>query len=206
MKIYFVRHGQSILNAQNIYQAKHIKLSSLGIEQTKLLANRLKNVEIDKIIASPYERTKQTAEIIAEKLDKPVVFSEVFKELKRPTEIEGKHVDDPYAKEVKAQIFQNLHNSDYHYSDEETYYDFRSRAIKALEYLEHLNRKNVLVVTHGVIIRMLVAIMFLGKEIKADDFKSFRSVLKTNNTGVTICDYIDSKWRLISWNNFSHLE
>jgi len=206
MKIYLVRHGQSILNAQNVHQGKHIKLSTLGREQVKLLANRLKNVEIDEIIASPYERTKQTAEIIAKKLGEPIIFSEVFKELKRPTEIEGKHVDDPYAKEIKAQIFQNWHNSDYRYSDEETYYDFRSRTIKALEHLESLNKKNVLIVTHGETIRMFVAIMLLGKEIKADDFKSFRSVLKINNTGVTICDYIDNKWRLISWNNFSHLE
>lgn len=206
MKIYLVRHGQSILNAQNVHQAKHIKLSSLGIEQAGLLANRLKGVRIDEIISSPYKRTKQTAEVIAERLNKPIIFSEVFKEFKKPTEIEGKHVSDPYASDIIKQIFQNWHDPNFRYSDEETFFDFRMRSINALEYLEKLNAKNVLVVTHGFVIIMLVSIMLFGREVKSSNFNSFRHIFRIDNTGVTICEYLNNEWRLISWNNFSHLE
>ena len=47
-------------------------LSPDGLEQAKQLAGRLKDIHIDTIFASPYLRTVQTAQIIAEALDKRV--------------------------------------------------------------------------------------------------------------------------------------
>ena len=47
-------------------------LSPDGLEQAEQLAERLKDIPVDTIFASPYLRTVQTAQIIAEALDKRV--------------------------------------------------------------------------------------------------------------------------------------
>ncbi len=47
-------------------------LSPDGLEQAEQLAERLKDIPIDTIFASPYLRTVQTAQLIAEKLNKRV--------------------------------------------------------------------------------------------------------------------------------------
>lgn len=51
-----------------------INLNDTGIAQATKLAEKLKKVSIDLIICSPLPRTKQTAEIIANGRDIPIIF------------------------------------------------------------------------------------------------------------------------------------
>ena len=57
--IYFVRHGQTFDNFNNIIQGNG-DLTPLGVEQAKETAVKLKDVKFDICFCSPLKRTKQT--------------------------------------------------------------------------------------------------------------------------------------------------
>lgn len=64
MKIYLIRHGQVPHNALKIYSNENEDLNQIGIEQAKILKNRIKDINYDVIITSPLVRAKHTANII----------------------------------------------------------------------------------------------------------------------------------------------
>lgn len=79
---YFVRHGETDWNKRGIYQgSSDIPLNDAGIEQAHMIARLLKNEPIAHIVTSPLIRAKQTAEIIAEHLGKPITTIDELKEL-----------------------------------------------------------------------------------------------------------------------------
>lgn len=61
MKLFFLRHGQSVGNMTEDYSISfHGKLSDLGQRQAELMVERLKGIQFDAIIVSPLERAIQT--------------------------------------------------------------------------------------------------------------------------------------------------
>lgn len=67
MKLYFVRHGQTDSNASasnNPSSGDDEPLNTLGIEQSNILAEELKDVKFDAIISSTMNRCVQTADIL----------------------------------------------------------------------------------------------------------------------------------------------
>lgn len=206
MKIYFVRHGESILNLQEIHQNGAVPLSKEGLKQAKRVGKRLTKIPVDRIISSPFARAKQTAELIGEAMGKQVAFSSLFVEIKRPTEIEGRPVHDPEVLTIKTKIVENWHDPHWRHSDEETFYDIKGRAMKALKYLATLKSENVVVVIHGEILRMLVSVMIFGEDLDAHQFKKMRVFFNLSNTGLTICEYEKGSWKLVTWNDHAHLK
>ncbi len=66
MKLLIVRHGQTDWNVQGKAQGRtDTNLNETGIEQAKMLAEKLMDYNIDVIISSPLKRARKTAEIIA---------------------------------------------------------------------------------------------------------------------------------------------
>lgn len=75
----FVRHGQSVGNAENRLQGQSdYPLSEKGRAQARALAQRwqAEKVSFDYVLASPLTRAFETAQIIAAGLDLPAVESE----------------------------------------------------------------------------------------------------------------------------------
>lgn len=64
---YFLRHGQSEANLKGLFagQREDSPLTAKDFEQAKAAAEELKLLHIDRIISSPLQRTRQTAEIVA---------------------------------------------------------------------------------------------------------------------------------------------
>lgn len=67
MRIFLIRHGESIGNARGIHQGQknNFPLSELGKEQVNFLKNRFKDLDISAIYSSDLIRAKETAEIIS---------------------------------------------------------------------------------------------------------------------------------------------
>ena len=66
MELYVVRHGQTEYNRKNLFQGHtDIPLNNVGIEQSKKLASKFRNIELDIILTSPLKRAIQTAEYIS---------------------------------------------------------------------------------------------------------------------------------------------
>ena len=81
-------------------------LSPDGLEQAEQLAERLKNIPIDTIFASPYLRTVQTAQTIAEKLDKRVFLEPGLGEKLSETYFSGE--PEILSRERLAEDFPNV--------------------------------------------------------------------------------------------------
>jgi broad specificity phosphatase PhoE len=64
MRILLARHGETAWNAEGRYQGQEdIALSPVGEAQARALGERLRDVHIDRAVASPLSRAKRTAEL-----------------------------------------------------------------------------------------------------------------------------------------------
>ena len=81
MKLYVVRHGETVFNAQNRYAGStDVPLNDMGKEQALRLAKQLESYKFDFIITSPLIRAQETAEIINRNLNLPIIIMDAFVE------------------------------------------------------------------------------------------------------------------------------
>jgi broad specificity phosphatase PhoE len=205
MLLTLVRHGESEGNASGVHQPSSVGLSERGRQEARAVAQRLSGEAFDTIVSSPFARALQTAEIIGQTLHQPIVQSTLFVEIKRPTEIEGLPMAAAEVVAIKDRILDNWHDAAWRHSDEETFFDLRSRAIEALEFIDRQRVEHLLIVTHGEFMRMLMCVMVLGDGLQPQIFKPWRAFLSTSNTAITRCEYRHGEWRLIIWNDHIHL-
>lgn len=94
MRVLIIRHGETDWNKQGLLQGtKDIPLNETGLEQAEMARESLKNENIDVCYCSPLIRTRQTAEVILNGRDVPVVYDERIVERKFGV-AEGMNVKD----------------------------------------------------------------------------------------------------------------
>ncbi|MDO8487774.1 MAG: histidine phosphatase family protein [bacterium] len=206
MKVYFVRHGESEYNVAERHQHAAVPLSANGKQQAEIVAERFTKIPVDTIISSNYLRALDTAKTIGAKIGKTVEVISLFRERKRPNEIEGLSIKSNKAGQVIEQILENWHNHDWHYSNEENFLDLKNRAQEIIDYLEARTENEILVVTHGGILRVVVLLILLGDQLNSHTFQASFEVLEMANTGITICEKKAGRpWRVLCWSDFAHL-
>lgn len=206
MKIYLVRHGESVGNVTRTHQPEESPLSVEGQRQADKLASRFEGVQVDAIIASPLMRTKQTAEKIAHTVGLPIEFDARLKELKRPSIVVGRSPLDADIAAIWEKIDIHKEDPQFHYADEENFFDMRSRLSDFLQSLPVRRDTSMILVSHGYAIRTLVGLMIFGNDFSAQQFFQMIDHVSTANTGVTVCDYTpDFGWRVITLNDAAHL-
>ena len=108
----------------------------------------------------------------------------------------------------------NKHFSDenWHFSDEENFFDLKKRGIEALEYLLNIKEQRILVVSHGNFIRNLLGIMLRGEDsYSPQDYIDIESTFELGNTSITVAEYKyhwrkdSDTWMIESWNDYAHL-
>ncbi len=224
---YFVRHGQSILNARGIRQGSEGQLSEKGVEQAHITGERLAEEQLatgkrmDVILASPYDRTRETAEIIALHLHakRPVEIVELLHERRNPSAIIGKKADDPEISRIIDMMDRSYHSDEYRFSDEENFTDLRDRAKACLEFLEKRSEKRIVVVTHGIFLKMLIAYMMYRDELTAQGYNKLSFLNPSNNAGITVCacdtgpfgirllaPSREKRWQLVAWDEHFDLK
>jgi broad specificity phosphatase PhoE len=206
MKLYFVRHGETKHNITNVHQNKDTELSYKGIQQAKFVANRFRHIPIDTIISSTYVRAQQTAQEIENVLHKQIFYTDLLIEKKNPSSFVGKNHDDPDVVELKTIMQKNARLTNWHVSDEENFHDVRNRAIEFFDYLKLFKEENILAITHGGFLGVLIGLILLGNKFTHEEYYHFKDVLIQNNTGITLCEFDGRKhWKLITWNDHAHL-
>ena len=76
-----LRHGQTPMSVQKRYAGRSdVPLTDAGVAQAAAAAKRLASAGIDTIVASPLQRTVQTAEQVAAVTGLPVVTEDGFRE------------------------------------------------------------------------------------------------------------------------------
>jgi probable phosphoglycerate mutase len=77
--IYFVRHGETILTPFRKFSGVgplDPELTEEGLEQAATVAQEIAKIKPDVLIASPLQRTRQTAEAIAAMTGLPIIFDD----------------------------------------------------------------------------------------------------------------------------------
>jgi broad specificity phosphatase PhoE len=207
MKCYIVRHGETEGNVAHIHQKGETPLNERGIQQAKALATRFSTVPIDRILTSPLLRAQQTAQIIAKVRALPIQVSDYLSERRYPSEFIDKAPGDIAIQKIMEQIEAHYTQKEWHYSDEENFNDFDKRGKKALGYLESFSAdRNVVVVTHGFMVSMLLLQMMTNKNVGPLDYRQFAHFAVTTTTGITLCEYAPLRgWKLITYNDHAHL-
>lgn len=199
--IYFVRHGESEDNTRPVFQAVESPLSERGREQAEKVAERAVKLDFQALISSEYVRAKETAEAISKATNKTPEYSSLFSERVKPTSINGKPHDDVVSKETSKKWYESLFKKGLKVEDGENYEEIIERADQALDFLKNYSAKNILVVTHGFFLRVLMARVMLGDTLTEENLKHFQSIAAMKNTGLSVLQYSrwndesESKWR-----------
>lgn len=151
MNIYFVRHGETEENIKKTYYGNlDSKLTFKGIQQAKLCGKFLEKIDFEKIFISEKLRTFETAQIIFP--NKKFIIDSRINELNFGI-FEGKTYDELtklYPKEVSK---WKEDWKDFCPKNGESYITFYSRVKSFIDYIKKLNDKNILIVTHGGVVR-----------------------------------------------------
>lgn len=150
IKLYIVRHGQTDYNLKKIVQDNFSTLNETGIKQANIVREKIKDIDYDLIISSPYLRTKQTSKIINIK-NKPIIFDDRLVE-RNMGELAEKHMNyDTY----NAVLYWNykLNLSDRGIEGIQSIFKRAEDFIKYIK--ENYNGKSIIVVSHQAIIRAL---------------------------------------------------
>jgi broad specificity phosphatase PhoE len=157
-KVFLVRHGQDTDNAAGILNGhRDTNLNDLGREQARQVAEKLRDNNVQIIYTSPLKRTYETASIIASILG----INEVIKDgrlIERDFgTLTGKPVSD-IAKYTDKIIVSDRVNYFLEVEGAESFPILLERGRKILEEIKqrHSN-KNVLIVTHGDVGKMIRA-------------------------------------------------
>lgn len=220
MRVYFVRHGQSIsnaavlLNRDNSSQDKGDALTELGWEQGEALGERLKGEGITRIISSPMRRAQETASAIEEVLQVGIEVHDDIFEIQQDTPFYGLPNEQrgPYS----SLVWMKMHDDDpdYRQGDAESFNDIVGRVKRLQSYLEKSGEEHILVVTHGNYLRFFLGCSVLREEFSPRHFQTLWNV-KAANTGISIFDFDDDErfadgivvggWRLVTWMDHRHL-
>lgn len=209
MKIYLVRHGRSVSNTKDLIQDGEDPLSEEGLQQAIFLGQRFKNIPVDIIFSSDFQRAYETAEQIGLNTDKKINILEELREHKKPTSLVGKHYEHQEVAEFDKKSKQNSNDPNWRYEDEESFYEFRDRVLRVLDFIKQRDEKNIVLVSHGLTIRMILALILISpKLLTSEIFDNFKHKTKTLNTGITVIEANPTRnnnLRLVTFNDIAHL-
>lgn len=160
------------------------------------------------IIASPFQRTKETADILAHELKMKVEYSDLLVERRNPTEIIGHSGSEEEVRHIIDRIDKSYHADDLRISDEENFIDLKARAKKLLKYISRRSEKRIIMVTHGIFLKMVASYMMYGDELTASAYNNLSYFNPVNNASMAICKYIPhwfkkDEWQIVVWNDLS---
>ena len=198
--ILLVRHGQTHSNVSGRYMGWIDEdLSEEGVWQADQLSHRLESWSIASAYSSPLRRAQRTAEIIAAPHSIPVSIVDGLGEI-RIGAWEGKYGAEIGAEFPDVWQLWKTDPSTVQMPGGESLAQVRERATASFEDIVKANKGHqVLVVTHDVVVRLLVAYCL-------DTSSSIYRRLEAGNASLAIIQIIDGWRRLRLMNDRGHLE
>ena len=151
LKIFLIRHGETIGNASRVVQHPTDPLSPRGVAQAERLARRLAREGVARIVSSDYARARTTAECLRRETGAPLSFEPLLQE-RSFGDLRGR----PY-----AEIDFDMFGPDYEPPNGESWPVFHARVDRAWarvqQQLAATTDGHLAVVTHGLVCRSLAA-------------------------------------------------
>ncbi|MFG6117865.1 histidine phosphatase family protein [Thalassobacillus sp. B23F22_16] len=160
LKLYITRHGETEWNVQKRMQGwGNSELTDNGVENARILGESLKATAFDAVYTSPSKRTRKTTELILGDRELPVTYEEKLKEI-NVGDWEGQTKE--FIEENYGDAYHSFFNTPHLYEsfNGESFFELRERVEEFLEQLKRTHSSgNILIVTHSVFIKSLLAVM-----------------------------------------------
>lgn len=203
LRIYFVRHGETVWNTLKIFQGRsNSPLTELGVEQAKKLSRHLENINFTKIYSSPQERALQTAKLLLGNRSMEIVTINEFQEINMG-KVEGIPKDE-FEKNYPIE-YHNFWNNAIEYNPNayhgESYDEILERVKVGLEKLIKENSEgDILVISHGVTLKAIFNI------INGKGIDEFSKQPVPDNTSTTVVEYDSNRFKIIKFSDTEHLK
>jgi probable phosphoglycerate mutase len=208
-RIYFVRHAEAQSNANPDFDASKGALDNLtekGQSQAVQLALRFQHIPVEAIYSSAILRAELTAKEIG------IVTGLEPKILPYIKEIKGSFPDKFLFKNVPEDVMieevrKIVHHPIWLPEMDETFNSFKSRIVELKNFLESLEYKHVVVVSHARFIKAFASYIMLGELLTEELSAEISLRLTVGNTAVSKFEYNHdkAKWRIENWNDEVHL-
>jgi broad specificity phosphatase PhoE len=217
-EIYLVRHGETDWNVKSLCQGgrNDIPLNKLGKDQAKktgkyLSEYRQKDSKFDLVLCSPLIRTRETCELICDKIGydlSKVKYMDELKENDRGLVCIGKSheelrkdkfyndyfntrnsiqkIKDPIEKTLNYEKIMKTVENKYEIEKEE---NLRKRIYKIINFIKKTNKKKILIVTHTGYILYFLQYLF-------NIYRVQQSYSGTENCHITLLKYCNNKFNL----------
>jgi len=157
MKIYLVRHGETEWNREEVFRGRlDVPLNENGRRQSQRTGLHLRRMPVARILSSPLMRARQTAEIIAEEVLKPVQAMEELTDMGFGT-WEGLPLVEVRRRFPRELEVWAREPHKWRIEGAETLQDVRKRLLRALKGIR--GEEDVIVVTHRVVCKVLACLL-----------------------------------------------
>ncbi|WP_449619631.1 histidine phosphatase family protein [Robertmurraya sp. Marseille-Q9965] len=200
LQLFFVRHGETEWNVEKRLQGRrNSELTENGVRDAALLGERLATTDFDAVYASPSKRTVETAELIMGERTLPFKKDERLMEIDLG-EWEGRTVDEIQRSEPELYYLYQENPSQFKGTGE-NFQDVKNRVEAVLaELVDAYPSGNLLIVTHGVVIKVLQTIF------KNRSLDLVWEPPYIEGTSLTIVKIEDGKRELLLEGDISHKE
>ncbi|MBH96921.1 MAG: phosphoglycerate mutase [Rhodospirillaceae bacterium] len=191
MSILIIRHGETALNAARVVQPPSTPLNAQGQEQAELLATRLTQFKLGRIISSDYTRAHMTAVAVQQHQEVPVELEPLLRE-RNFGDIRG----TPYS-ELTTDIF----DPDFNPPNGESLGIFDARVSVAWAKMIRIAvnmTSHLALITHGLVCKSIV------KHQLRQNTKLSEKELDFGNTSLTIVES-DIPWKILRFACTDHL-
>ena len=178
-----LRHGQTDWNINFLLQGvTDIPMNQTGIEQVKLAAQAIRAEDWDVVLTSPLSRARQTAEIIASQHGYTEIIEQELLIERSFGEAEGLSHEQWRAKYSNLDVIPGG----------ESRTQLADRSMLLLETIsQELAGKRVLAISHGALIRALIAI--------ASNNELPRDGERLGNASLNVVKHIDNSWQVVNY-------
>lgn len=201
MKIFLTRHGQTEWNLEGRMQGRlNSDLTDLGKTQAMWLGQRLIDEKIDVICSSTSGRAIETAKII--RGNRPIEIDQYEGLMEfdagewqgmKHEDVEGNFSEAYHSFWHKPELFKSNHQEDFN--------QIMGRARKTLDEITHkYEGKNVLIVSHGVLLKGILA------SVKSLEVKDFWTGAFMKSCCLNIIDYKEKQYKIVLEGDISHYE
>lgn len=200
-RLIIVRHAEAVGNKiREFHGWTDEGITEKGKLQASRVAERLENIPVDVIYSSSMKRTMETARYIAASKNLPIIPVDDSKEINGGlwegltwNELADKYPDEYDTWENKPHLHQM--------PEGESMEGFQQRIVTAvMRILENEAGKNILIVTHGTVIRVLLCRL---KELPLEEMVK---IPWCDNTAVTAGTWENCKFSIETEGDCSHLD
>lgn len=204
-RIYFVRHGETYANHDNLVPDRDAELHSNGHMQAAKLAARMENISVEALLVSGFIRTHQSAEPLLKATGLTMEIHPEFNEYLEPKKYIGLPDSGPEVVEYRRRRNELVDtNPKWTEAEEESLADFFKRQQVAKKILEDHLAENIVVLCHGFFLMSFISQIILDTDKPSSAWLHVAKKLKFSNMGITLCTYDEGAWRIITLNDHAH--